>query len=242
MKKIGKEDMTLLIFSILLGFLVCTQMKQKLDMYVPISLNSIEVAENQINYTSEEIDSLKALINKKSEELRKIEASQVNGKDIKDVLNEEVDNTKMASGLMDLEGPGIVITLKDNQSEEIVGSSIDDDLVHDYDVLTIVNDLRAAGAEAISVNGQRIINITEVKCGGPIVRINGKSVGTPFEIKAIGDPKVLNASINAPGTYGYILKNYYKIFIETSIEDEVFIPSYNREPKFQFANPIKEGE
>jgi len=106
----------------------------------------------------------------------------------------------------------------------------------------IINDLRAAGAEAISINNQRVLSTSEIKCGGPIIRINGRSVGSPFYIKAIGDPKLLSAAINAPNTYGYALKTIDQIVIETTVEDNIVIPAYNGDFDFKYAKPVKEGD
>ena len=124
----------------------------------------------------------------------------------------------MVAGFENVKGPGIIVKMEDNMAEEAFGQEYDLDIIHDVDVLRIINDLRDAGAEAISINGQRVLSISEIKCGGPIIRINGRSVGTPFYIKAIGDPKLLNAAINAPNTYGYALKTIDQINIETTMK------------------------
>ncbi len=77
--------------------------------------------------------------------------------------------------------------MEDNLSESAFGQEYDLDLIHDIDVLRIINDLRGAGAEAIDINGQRVLAISEIKCGGPIIRVNGRSVwgGSLLYISAI---------------------------------------------------------
>lgn len=240
MKK-RKVDVILLLFSVLLGFMVVTQLNQDLESYNFVTLRTIQVSKNEISNISSDMEDLELLIGEKKEEIKRI----TNTKDedsAYSILNEELNKTKVASGLSDMEGPGIVIMMQDNQDAEIVGYDINDDVIHDIDILNILNDLRIAGAEVISINGQRIMSMSEIKCGGPIIKINGKSLATPFLIKAIGNPKTLYASVNAPGTYGYILKNLYQINIETNIEDRIKISAYTGNFVFKYANPIKEGD
>jgi uncharacterized protein YlxW (UPF0749 family) len=172
-------------------------MKRKVEDYTLVSINNIQLTKNQINNVNDEIEQMKALIDKKNEGLVKLKNLDKNDENIYDLITEELSKTKAAAGYMDMEGPGIVIKMEDNQDSEIVGADINDDVIHSIDILNVLNDLRVAGAEAISINGQRVLQVSEIKCGGPIIKVNGKSVGSPFIIKAIGDPKLLYASINA---------------------------------------------
>lgn len=241
MKGDRKVNIILFSFSLLLGFMVITQFNQHVESYNFVTLRTIQVTKNEISNISNEMEDLKLIIRKKQEEVKRIN-NKDDSSNAYDILNEELTKTKAAACLTDMEGPGIIINMQDNQDSEIVGDDIEDDVIHDSDILEILNDLRVAGAEAISINGQRIIPKSEIKCGGPIIKINGKSLATPFVIKAIGNPKILYAAINASGTYGYILKNLYKISVETSIEDSIKIPAYSGSFNFRYAKPIKEGD
>jgi len=66
-------------------------------------------------------------------------------------------------------------------------------LVHDEDLREIINDLKNSGAEAISINDQRIVSTTAIICSGSVVTINGVKLNSPFEIKAIGNKSSLGA-------------------------------------------------
>lgn len=241
MEKGKKVNLILLTFSALLGFMAVIQLNQDMESYNFVTLRTIQVSKNEIANTSKEIEDLETLIVEKEEEIKRIENTK-DESSAHSILNEELDKTKIASGFCDMEGPGIVIIMQDNQAAEIVGYDVNDDVIHDIDILNILNDLRIAGAEAISINGQRIMPMSEIKCGGPNIKINGKSLATPFVIKAIGNPKTLYASVNAPSTYGYKLKNLYQINIETSIEDKINISAYSGNFVFRNANPTKEGD
>ena len=122
-------------------------------------------------------------------------------------LNKEaeikLDNTVLV--LTDVTGSGIVITLKDNNNVKRSNleplDNIELYLVHAGDLVEVINALRNAGAEAISINGQRITNFTSVYCAGNVVVINGEKISSPIEIKAIGSPELLYGSITIPGGY-----------------------------------------
>lgn len=100
-------------------------------------------------------------------------------------------------GLTDVKGKGIIITVQDNTASKFVTSR---DLVHDGDIRYIVNEIKNIGADAISVNGQRIVPSTVISCAGAVVQINGESKGAPFVIEAIGND-ALFYNIQRPGSF-----------------------------------------
>ena len=141
-------------------------------------------------------------------------------------------------GLSEVTGQGIIITVNDNQ--QILSNNVLDPnwyIVHDTDLINIVNALKNTGAEAISINNQRIVTTSAIECDGNIVIINGEKIAAPFEIKAIGLPESL---IGVARFGGYVdqLKEYRKldITVETSTEKEkITIPKYTGTIKFQYA-------
>lgn len=242
MDKNTKSNLIIFVIFVLFGVILGIQLKNKVPSLAPVTLNSIEMAKNEIDKINKEIEELKKMLKDMENKIQIYENSAKENRDIIDLLNEELNRTKLISGFVDVKGPGIIVKMADNMSEEAVGQEFNLDIIHDADVLRIINDLKEAGAEAISINGQRVLSVSEIKCGGPIIRINGKSVGTPIYIKAIGDPKLLNAAINAPNTYGYALKTIDQLVIETEISDEIVIPAYIGSIEFKYAKPIEEGD
>ena len=237
----------ILIFSIILGIILSIQAKAKLNVYVPVTLASMQETKQEIEMVSKEIDELRKLEFEKKAELKKLEDISKNSKDgleIIENMKQDIEKNKTLSGNMKLEGPGIIISLYDNMEERDLDLEYDpnDDVIHDIDILNIINDLRIAGAEAISINNQRVLSSSEVFCNGPSISINERRTGTPFIIKAIGDPKLLSASVNAPGTYGDILKNGLGKGLDTSVEDVLTIEAYDRVANFRYAKIKGEGE
>lgn len=135
----------------------------------------------------------------KLEEIRLTAATKSEG----DTQNEaEIKNNQMLLGLTEISGQGFVIELDENRevsSDEVL--NINGYLVHEEDLLYIVNELFNSGADAVSINDQRITNTTAILCDGNIIRINGKMVGVPITIKAIGYPERMEFALTRPGGY-----------------------------------------
>ena len=147
-------------------------------------------------------ENLKRTLENKQKELEKVRLS-ASTKNEKDTQNElDIKNNQKLLGLTDVSGPGFIITLEENK--EVKPSdvlNISGYLVHEEDLLYIVNELFNSGADAVSINDQRIIGTSSIQCDGNIIRINGKMVGVPITIKAIGYPERLDGALNRPGGY-----------------------------------------
>lgn len=238
-----KDDPKLIIaiFSILVGVLLASQMKLNLELLAPVTLQSINDTRKELELTRSEINELNRIIDKKEAELATLESIYTGEANIIDILEDDMRLNRKSAGYTPLQGPGVEIIMFDNLGDQI-GLNFSDYIIHDVDIMNIINDLRVAGAEAISINDQRIIAGSEVKCGGPIIRVNGKSLGTPFIIQAIGDPQLLMAAVNAPGTYGDTLRRIFGIGLEPYTMDRVEIPGYDGPFQFRYAKTTEEGE
>ena len=118
---------------------------------------------------------------------------------------EEITLNNNLLGFTNLEGKGIELTVKDDPNATRETISVVDDIsnhiVHDGDLRRIVNELKNAGAEAISINDQRIVTTTAITCIGNVIKINDEKVSSPFVIKAIGFPERLETALNRGGGY-----------------------------------------
>ena len=119
-------------------------------------------------------------------------------------LEEELSKLNRLLGLTELAGSGVIVTLADNNEVKATEIEIDDNinyyLIHDVDIWSVINELYNAGAEAISVNGQRIVGTTAITCSGAVITINGVKMSSPFKINAIGNPETLYG-VARPGGY-----------------------------------------
>lgn len=141
-------------------------------------------------------------------------------------MKEENRLLSLRASLVDVEGPGVVLTITDSKTPVKDGENPNLYLIHDEDMLRIVNELRAAGAEAISINDQRLIGTSEIRCSGPTVTVNGKIFAPPFIIKAIGDTKTLHSALIMRGGVVESLK-YWGIEVKIQDEDHVMVPAYD---------------
>lgn len=150
-------------------------------------------------------------------------------------LTNKLEQYNLLLGNTELIGKGIIITLKDGDSDKVKGYATDY-IVHDGDILEVVNALKNAGAEAISVNGQRIISNTGINCVGNVITINGEKVGVPYEIQAIGLTSQLYGSVTMPGGYLELLENAgVQVDVEQVEKETIIIPRYNGIYKFNYA-------
>lgn len=174
--------------------------------------------------TKEKYDNTYAKVEKLEKELEELQASATVNSDEANELQEKLKEYKKILGLTEVTGNGLEITLKDgdeNQSKSILSS-----IVHDGDILQVVNALRNAGADAISVNDQRIVNTSSISCIGNVVKINGEKVGAPFIIKAIGNPEWLYGGIEMNGGYVYNLRRD-GVDVEVKKVKDITIPKYD---------------
>lgn len=140
-------------------------------------------------------------------------------------INKQIEELRFYNGFTDVRGPGIMMRVSDSVIDD---ESIDimEKIIHDVDITVLLNDLKSAGAEAIDVNGKRIINISEVVCAGPVLQINGEAVPAPFVIRAIGDQEDLYSVVSDENTYAYDLKNKYGMEVVVVMSYNMVVPKY----------------
>lgn len=149
-------------------------------------------------------------------------------------LIKETEKYKMLCGYEEIEGPGIIIEINDLYDDYLYYSD-DQVLVEKKELLTfIVNILRMANAEAISINDLRITGYTEIEVAGRHFEINGVSTNTPFSIKVIGNSNDLYKI-----TEHLVDDEYFDIKITKS--NNITIPKFNKQIEFKNAEPIIEG-
>ncbi|SHH12275.1 DUF881 domain-containing protein [Tepidibacter thalassicus] len=240
-KKIKQKSIICLMF--LLGIIISIHMKSLNPNNTFVTLKSIKEMENQINLERVELENIKKLVFEKKSDVAKYELELDESGSISSILENELKDIKIITGFEDVKGEGVIVELKDSEKplEEPLeeGETLNNYLVHDIDVLMIVNDLKVAGAEAISINGERVISLSEIKCSGPTITVNGSTYGPPFVIKAIGNKKLLQAAMQAPNSYAVLLKYISKIDVNLKVMDEIIIPKYDKKINFTY---IKEGD
>lgn len=211
MKRI-KPVITLGFLAMILTIGISVQLKtvKSADLSGNIQLTDSNLKKSVLQWKSTYNDGLKKLSDTETqlEELRNIVANLDEDQQSQNKMQEY----QAILGLTDVTGEGVVITVADNNDEknEDSFSSINmaNYLVHDGNLVAIINELKAGGAEAISINGKRIVESTSINCAGNVIQINSEKVGSPFEIKAIGDKDLLYGELTKNGGTLYKLKKY----------------------------------
>lgn len=186
-----------------------------------------------------EYEELKKENEKNLEIVEEYKTSASNNSSLINSLNDELNQMAALSGMKDVKGEGVVVTVDDSDMEVTESISTESMLIHDTDLRALVNELNAAGAEAISINGQRILSSTAIRCVGPVIQVNGIKVAAPFTIKAIGNAKYLESALNIKG--GLVDSfEVYGIKIKITTENSITITKYDGKLGFSKATIVEE--
>lgn len=155
-----------------------------------------------------------------------------NASDASSVAKQEVASYEKALGYTDVQGQGIIITLEDNEYKNI----------ESYDLLMLVNELKLAGAEAISINDERVVSTTDVTMiNNRIILVNTRRISGPYIVKAIGDKKYLESAITIKGGYlDEMVANEKTIKYE--VQDNILITKHNGNISFDVAKNNEKGD
>ncbi len=242
MSKRGKINIAIIlgIMCLFLTFGIFLQIKTVKNSTTGVGKTQIEneLRDNVLRW-KEKYENLYSKSEKKEKELEELRQQASNSDETSKNLSSELEKYNALLGLTDVEGPGIIITLNDGDSSLLKGSATNY-IVHDGDLLEIVNELKNAGAEAISINGQRIISKTGIECVGNVITVNGEKVGAPFVIKSIGLTSKLYGAIARPMGYAELLENYgVQVKIEQVDKNIIKIPKYDGIYKFDYASNLE---
>ena len=168
--------------------------------------------------------------------------AQVNDIGVEQALD-ETQRLEGPAGMDPVSGPGLIVSLDDApQSRLDEHPGVDPNLlvVHQQDIQAFVNALWAAGAKAISLQGQRLISTTGIKCVGNTVVLEGVPYSPPYRIEAVGDINMMRTSL-AESQSVQIYEEYVNAYaLGLSVEDStgLDIPAYNVTPQLEYAKPL----
>lgn len=163
-----------------------------------------------------------------------------------ELLKKQFQEVKALSGLTPVQGPGLRIILRDSREARLPGLSPAEEesyMVHDQDLNGVINELKAAGAEALAIAGadgkslQRVIVTTTARCVGPTAVVNGASLSPPYTILVIGNPKNLRNALEMPN--GFIQMRSLDVLkmIEIEESEHLVLPEFAGSLSLQYARP-----
>lgn len=225
-----KVSITLSIVCLILTIAICVQVKtiKNTNSSVGQAFIQNELRDEVIKW-KEKYDNISKQLDNAEKQLSKIREEATKDDGEASAKEDQISLNNKLLGITNLEGQGVEVTLKDDPNTTRDGIPIYDDIsnhiVHDADLRFIVNDLKNAGAEAISINGQRLVNTTAITCIGNVIKVNDEKISSPFIIKAIGLQESL-AGIDMPGSYIELYLRQNGIVVNIKKSNNIQIPKY----------------
>jgi len=151
--------------------------------------------------------------------------SAIEGQGALGPLGRELDRLRALAGFTAVRGPGVVVLIADSPRPLWPGEDPNDVLVHYADLQAVVNDLWAAGAEAVAINGERFAAISAIQCVGTTILVNQRRITPPFRIEAIGDAAPMREYVlREDGALAYLRAFAFPISVARS--DRLVLPAY----------------
>lgn len=233
LKKKGKITVTITIGIACLALSIVMFMQFKLVNETDItSIENMREEElrTELATWKEKYEEANTQYEEKSQTLQEYKEKEKSDTETTNLVNEELDKVNLLLGKTDVQGEGVIITLKDSVDADGNTQNITNDVLN-----IIINELKLAGAEAISVNDERIINMSDIASINEksLILVNGQRIIPPYIIRAIGDQTYLESTlVGKGGSIDEYTKQGYDITVEKS--NKVEIQKYNQEIKTKY--------
>jgi uncharacterized protein YlxW (UPF0749 family) len=224
------------------GFLAATQIRSELEIREHLRIPSTRLNELAIRLQKQERRraALEAAVGELRHQVAVLEREAAERQSGVARMNREVSELRALAGFIPLEGPGVVVEMRDSPRPIEPGDDPNKTILHYTDIHAVINDLWAAGAEAIAVNGERIITRTGFTCVGTTILCNTKRIAPPYIIVAIGDPARLLAHLERAAGPTEILRAFgFPLRLQGM--ERVTVPAYRGTTQFTIARPSGEG-
>jgi len=228
MKKTNRNmQWVLALVFLLLGFLMTYHYIQLQDPVKKLTVQETEDLFHEIEILKEEKAVLVDNNSKLTEDLKSYELAAASSNEANQLLKAELDQSRLLLGLVDVKGPGLTLSLK--PTDPLLNPQTFTYLT-DLELVYIINELKFAGAEAISINDKRISIQTGIKSSSnnSYILVNDEKVSPRDEIviRAIGDKEKLNSAVAFQGAMSYNALEFYDIRFQPV--DELFIRKYDK--------------
>ncbi|MFB6800053.1 DUF881 domain-containing protein [Peribacillus butanolivorans] len=226
MRKINSKQVILSLVSIVLGFMIAFSYNLTKDGQGAVKDKAwdqeYELRQQLIEQEKQNRELQKELLQKQAK-VSNIEKDLAQEKQLFFNLAKDTEKYRMYLGKVKVKGTGLQVTLEDG-SDMDSEANVNNYLVHEQHVFKVVNELYISGAEAVAINGQRLDHDSYIVCNGPVITIDGHQHPAPFIISAIGDPDILEASLDIPGGIKEQLVNENVIFTMEKQKKIIFDP------------------
>lgn len=175
-------------------------------------------------------------LQKVEKELETVRQRATNNNTELEELENKIKEDNLMLGNTNVSGKGLTVTLSDGKTEAN-SFDVENLIVHAENVLSVVNELKNAGAEAISINDQRMVTLSAISCDGNVIVVNGQKLSSPLVITAIGLPELLSTLERPGGT----LERFASLgkMVELKKYSNIQIPKYTGVLSFKYAKTVK---
>lgn len=228
------------VVCLIMAFLVTLQIKSVLYNHATAGEETLRVDQlmKQLNDARIKNEQLTEMNTTLRFDIQSFKEEAADNSDYSKTILSQLERAEILAGMTEVEGSGVIVTVKDSMQSNLQGD-LNSYIIHDADLLMIVNELRDAGAEALSINNERIIATSEIRCAGSTVSVNNNRYAYPFTIKAIGDPVNLeNALKMRGGVYDELTS--WGIDVEINKASDIVIQAYDGLINFKHAKPVVE--
>lgn len=220
----------------LIGFLTVTQIRTEWLIKHTLRIPSTRLEELAFLLRDQERHraALEAQVADLRARLIEYERAAAEGKSAAARMSRVLQEMRTLVGLTALEGPGLIVVLRDSTRPPQAGEDPNKTILHYSDINNVVAELWAAGAEAVAVNGERVISTTGINCVGTTILCNTKRMAPPYTIAAIGDPTHMTQYLRLPGGSLEML-SAFDFPVRLTRSERVEVPAYRGTFRFEHA-------
>lgn len=220
----------------LVGYLVVAQIRTEWQIRRTLRIPSTQLEE--LAFVLRDHERGRAALESQVVELRArlaaYEEAAAEGRTAAAMVNRQLQELRALAGLTPLEGPGIVVELNDSTQPPRAGEDPNKTILHYSDIYAVVAELWAAGAEAIALNGERLVGSTGIACVGTTILCNTKRLAPPYVITAVGEPRHLLGALRRPGGAVELLAAF-DFPVRMTPRERVEVPAYRGTFRFEYA-------
>ena len=227
LRRVPGWQVTLSLALLVLGFLIVAQFQSDGPRAQYASSERGPLVQTALGLQSQQ-DALKAQILALRAQISDLETKGQGSVASATDLGQRLQDARLAAGLIALQGPGVVLQLRDSDQTVPPGNNPTDYLVNATDVRTVVEQLWLAGAEAVAVNGERVTTGTAILDIGGTVLVNSAYLAPPYQISAIGPADLLDRLSASAGFQAFVTARAqaFGIQIDFAQPSSVSLPAY----------------
>lgn len=205
-----------------LGLLLMVQLRTQSAVQRTVHSESWEFAVADLIDSNTRLREQTEALQMQLDELQDIEGG---GAVLQSLVN-QVNNLRIANGLIEVSGQGV---------EVVVAGPVSVLDLHD-----LINELRSAGAEALALNGQRMVVWSAISADGEHVTVDGQPIQPPYRLQAIGDAHTMEVALVRPGGLVNLLEQANSsTSITVSRREKLTLPVYTEPLQFVYARPVE---